>query len=150
MLVVKSWRCCSNSYHECEENKENKGTQTDSNRSASPYFFRLTLASAASSTVTLDFYACAATNLSGVDASRRYLGAMTVTTDCNGNAAFSDFLKCLTSGEKITATATDAYGNTSAFSSEVIAHTPPVLVTPPPVTTESSEIDMASEDAVSQ
>ncbi|MGB7343377.1 MAG: hypothetical protein WBD20_04150, partial [Pirellulaceae bacterium] len=81
-----------------------------------------TFNSIASSAFTLDFYASnlgtALTNGQG----RRYLGSQVVNTDGTGNATFSvSTLAAAFTGEVITATATDAAGNTSEFSLGTVA-----------------------------
>jgi uncharacterized repeat protein (TIGR01451 family) len=79
-----------------------------------------TFNSDATSTFTLDFYANSAPDSSGFGQGQRYLGSTTVTTDGSGDATFSVLLAASTSaGEWITATATDASGNTSEFSQAV-------------------------------
>ncbi len=87
-----------------------------------------TLSSRPNSTYTLDFYASTATDF-GTDQiaeGRRYLGSGTVTTDASGigafdSATFANVLGATNPGEGITATATDANGNTSEFS---VNHSP--------------------------
>jgi hypothetical protein len=81
----------------------------------------LTLAfeSLPNSTYTLDFYSSTAPNSSGYGDAKSYLGAILVTTDANGylNPATTYTLPvATTSGQWITATATDQSGNTSEFS----------------------------------
>jgi hypothetical protein len=76
-----------------------------------------TFAGAANVTITLDFYANAALDPSGHGEGQRYLGSATVTTDATGRADFDVTLAAATAaGEFVTATATDAAGNTSEFS----------------------------------
>jgi parallel beta-helix repeat protein len=78
------------------------------------------LSSAANSSFLLDFYASASPDSSGFGEGQRYLGALLVTTDGNGDAAFDAYLLAATApGESITATATDSAGNTSEFSQAV-------------------------------
>lgn len=79
-----------------------------------------TLNSTASSTFTIDIYASAScTNKSA----ERYLGSVTgVGTNPSGNAVFNaTTLGAFNLGEGITATATDAAGNTSELSACVVA-----------------------------
>jgi hypothetical protein len=67
---------------------------------------------------TLDFYASAAANPSGYGEGARYLGSTTIGTA----GSFSvDLLAPTSPGEVISATATDANGNTSEFSQDVTA-----------------------------
>jgi hypothetical protein len=76
-----------------------------------------TLNSVANMTFTLDFYASPTPDPSFFGQGQRYLDSATVTTDATGNAAFAVNLSAPTStGEWITATATDPAGNTSEFS----------------------------------
>jgi hypothetical protein len=75
------------------------------------------LNSGASATYTIDFYANARPNVTLYGDGQRYLGSTTVTTDATGNATFSVTPAFATNvGEWITATATDAAGDTSEFS----------------------------------
>ena len=71
----------------------------------------------ASSTFTLDFYANAQLDSTEYGEGARWLGAINITTDALGNAAFDALLAAATiSSDLITATATDSLGNTSEFS----------------------------------
>lgn len=68
-------------------------------------------------TYTLDFYASASADPSGNGEGERYLGSATVTTDAFGNVTMVITLTApVSSGEVLTATATDPAGNTSEFS----------------------------------
>jgi parallel beta-helix repeat protein len=83
-----------------------------------------TLQSAASQQYTVDFYASRDCDpLEG----GQYLGSLDATTDAAGEASFAASLPLIAFGPAITATATDAVGNTSEFSSCVF--TPLPLVT---------------------
>jgi uncharacterized repeat protein (TIGR03803 family) len=77
-----------------------------------------TLNSAPNAAFHLDFYANAACHPSGHGEGEEYLGALTVNLDGSGQAAFQTELPTPPSPELrfITATATDAAGNTSEFS----------------------------------
>jgi CSLREA domain-containing protein len=82
-----------------------------------------TLNSVPSSTFTLDFYSNSSCNAAAPNnhgEGRTYLGEKTaVTTDAGGDATFtftSDGSPVVSAGDVITATATDANGNTSEFS----------------------------------
>ncbi len=76
-----------------------------------------TLNSAASSLFTVDFYASDACDPSGFGEGATFIGSTQTTTDASGNSAFSvQFPVSLSTGSAITATATDAAGNTSEFS----------------------------------
>ncbi|MEX2237620.1 MAG: hypothetical protein WEB00_08805 [Dehalococcoidia bacterium] len=78
------------------------------------------LSSAPSSTYTVDFYAspvCNAPVPNNFGEGKRFLGSKTVQTAGNGIIAFSfTLLKVVAAGDVVTATATDAAGNTSEFS----------------------------------
>ncbi len=75
-----------------------------------------TLNSRANQTFTLDFYGNAALEESDSGEGERWLGAITVTTGGGGNASFAAaFTNLFGAGSWITATATDANGNTSEF-----------------------------------
>ena len=76
-----------------------------------------TFSSTPNAEFTLDFYANGAADPSGYGEGERWLGSTRVTTDASGNARFDAALPSATTfGELITATATDADGNTSEFS----------------------------------
>ena len=79
-----------------------------------------TLDSAPTQTFTLEFFANAASDGSGFGEGERFLGRRAVATDGSGHAAFQFSLETPVSlGEIITATATDAFGNTSEFSAGI-------------------------------
>jgi hypothetical protein len=70
--------------------------------------------------ITLDFYANPSPDPSGYGQGQTYLGETTVTTDANGNVAFTtDLAVGNLAGQWITATATDPNGDTSEFSAAV-------------------------------
>jgi photosystem II stability/assembly factor-like uncharacterized protein len=76
-----------------------------------------TLNSTANAGFTLDFYANNACEASGYGEGRNYIGSTTVTTtgnDASFSIAFPTFT--ISAGQFLTATATDAAGNTSEFS----------------------------------
>jgi Ca2+-binding RTX toxin-like protein len=85
------------------------------------------LGSVAGASYALDFYASPTPDASGFGEGKRYLGSTTVTTDAFGNAPFSAALPAASVGEWITATATDASGNTSEFSGALKAAASAVL-----------------------
>lgn len=74
-----------------------------------------TLNSAAAQAFTLDFYGNDECDPSGNGEGQTYLGTASVTTDATGNVAFEQTLNVSAPGKFITATATDAAGNTSEF-----------------------------------
>ncbi|MEW6129644.1 MAG: C25 family cysteine peptidase [Acidobacteriota bacterium] len=76
-----------------------------------------TLNSSANAAFQLDFYANTSCDNSGFGEGRNYLGATNVTTNASGDATFNvTFNVAVASGSRVTATATDASGNTSEFS----------------------------------
>ncbi len=82
------------------------------------------LDSAPSSGFELDFYANESCHPSGHGEGQVYLGSLTVTTDAAGTAAFQAMLPAVVpAGRSITATATDAAGNTSEFSACAVTTT---------------------------
>lgn len=82
-----------------------------------------TLNSMFSATITVDFYGSVIVDPSGNGEGETYLGSTTVVTDGSGNATFTNVALPLTrsSGTSISATATDATGNTSEFSASITA-----------------------------
>jgi hypothetical protein len=90
----------------------------------------------ANTLVTIDFYASPMADPSGYGQGKRYLGSTTVTTDNNGNASFDvRNLNTTVAGEYIAATATDP-GDTSEFSQDIQADTPPVVNFNAPTSTD--------------
>ncbi|MBI2947857.1 MAG: right-handed parallel beta-helix repeat-containing protein [Verrucomicrobia bacterium] len=79
--------------------------------------FQGTLQSSANAVFDLDFFRNAACSSAGIGQGERFLGTLAVTTDANGDGSFKVTLpKSDAAGQFITATATDAEGNTSPFS----------------------------------
>ena len=74
-----------------------------------------TLNSAPNSAFRVQFFANASCDL-GAGEGQQFVGETTVTSDASGNAAFAVALASLQPGWAVTATATDAGGNTSEFS----------------------------------
>ena len=66
--------------------------------------------------ITLDFYSNASCDDSGYGEGQKHLGATTITTANNGDRNFSVTLASAPVGRFVTATSTDAAGNTSEFS----------------------------------
>ncbi|MBI2927940.1 MAG: right-handed parallel beta-helix repeat-containing protein [Verrucomicrobia bacterium] len=89
------------------------------------------LNSTPSATFTLDFYHNAACDPRGNGEGERYFGSTMVTTDANGDVNFDITLSTQVSRGVVTATATDAVGNTSEFSPciEVGTEIPPQTYT---------------------
>jgi uncharacterized repeat protein (TIGR01451 family) len=90
-----------------------------------------TFNSAAAQSYDLDFYANTACATSGSGEGQVYLGRKSVNTDASGNAAFDVTLNANVSGRFMTATATDALGNSSEFSPcfEAALTIPPATLT---------------------
>jgi hypothetical protein len=112
-----------------------------------------TLNSAAEASFRLEFFANAIGDSSGFGEGEQFLGSRSVLTDVEGNAAFSaTFLEFVPVGASITATATDADGNTSEFSAglvvEVATSTPPVALDDAAVTESATavELDVLAND----
>lgn len=80
-----------------------------------------TLNSDANATFTIDFYSNTSADPSGYGQGLRFKGSTTVTTDANGNASFTVTLTGITTGQSISATATDSGGNTSEFAQDITA-----------------------------
>ena len=105
-------------------NLQNFPILTSAVKSGSDLLIEGTLNSTASSTFTLDFYANDACDASGNGEGKTYLGSANVMTGANCIADFTGANRItitppssVTSGQRVTATATDANGNTSEFSS---------------------------------
>ena len=87
-----------------------------------------TFNSKASGSYRLEFFANPACDPSGYGEGKTFIGFQTVATDVTGNANFNVMFAALPSGQSvITATATDAAGNTSEFSQCVTASLPVAL-----------------------
>ncbi|GAB5442642.1 MAG: hypothetical protein Fues2KO_29910 [Fuerstiella sp.] len=80
-----------------------------------------TISSTASTTLHIDFFASATADASGHGEAERYLGSTTVVTDGGGTATINSLLSgaSVSAGERVTATATDAAGNTSEFAANI-------------------------------
>ena len=73
-------------------------------------------------TYRIEVFANASCDQSGYGEGARFLGALTVTTNPQGDAQFKlKFSAAVNAGQFITATATDAAGNTSEFSACTVA-----------------------------
>lgn len=80
-----------------------------------------TLTTAFNAPFVLDFYASGAADPTGFGEGRQYLGSSEVSTGPTGTAGFEVDLPARVTGRFITATATDAEGNTSEFSAAIRA-----------------------------
>ena len=79
-----------------------------------------TLESWASQSFTVEFFGNVAADPSGYGQGQTFLGSAVVTTDAGGQATFTAVLACPPAGEDlVTATATDAAGNTSEFGADI-------------------------------
>ena len=109
-------------------NNQSYPTLNSAIQSAGGTFVSGTLASVPNSTFTIDFYANTAPDPSGFGQGEYYLGWTTVSTDANGNASFTATVGAVLAGASyLSATATDAAGNTSEFSGDIAlpAYAPP-------------------------
>ena len=78
-----------------------------------------TLTSLASTTYTLDFYADSTPDITFYGPGQTYLGSTSVTTNSSGTASFTATLwRATTTGQWVTATATDPSDDTSEFSGD--------------------------------
>jgi hypothetical protein len=102
-----------------------------------------TFSGKANATITLDFYATTVVHLSGHRDAQSYLGSATATTDSEGFTAFDLVLPAVSLGEYVTATATDADGNTSEFAADVI-----VILDPFPWQNKSNPLDTRNDGNV--
>lgn len=80
-----------------------------------------TLSTAPNASFTLDFFANGAADSTGFGEGQQYLGSSVVTTGPSGPATFEVDLPARATGRFITATATDAEGNTSEFGAAIRA-----------------------------
>ncbi len=88
-----------------------------------------TMKGAANTTLTLDFYTLSAMNGSGYGEGRYLLGSTPLAIDATGLGTFSSSFATPPEGaEFVTATATDAAGNTSEFSKEFGSNHPPLAL----------------------
>jgi hypothetical protein len=102
-------------------NNQSSPTLTAASAGANPHISG-NLQSAPNSTYSVDFYANAGLDASGLGEGQRYLGSISVTTNDSGDAAFDTIVPGASAfGEFLTATATNAAGNTSEFSLPLIA-----------------------------
>ena len=82
------------------------------------------LNSAANTMFRVEFFATATGDATGYGEGQTFIGAISVTTNGSGNAAFAPALPAIIpAGQNITATATDPAGNTSEFSQNVTVTT---------------------------
>lgn len=88
---------------------------TLASNSAAGLLLQGSLNSVAAQTFALDFYGNDECDPSGNGEGQTYLGTTSVTTDASGNVTFEQTLNVVAPGNFITATATDAAGNTSEF-----------------------------------
>ena len=90
-----------------------------------------TLSSAPNSTLRIEFFASDPDPLSLPAEGQQFLGFANASTDNNGDGSFSVSLNVtVTNGRVVTATATDAVGNTSEFSAGLVVPTQPPTPTP--------------------
>jgi uncharacterized repeat protein (TIGR01451 family) len=90
-------------------------------------------------TFTIQFFSNTVLDASGYGEGETYLGSTSVTTDASGNASFSVLLPAsVSSGQSITATATDSNNNTSEFSEGLIVNLADLKTTITGITNGSS------------
>ena len=95
-------------------------TSAVNNLSANTTTIQGTLNSTANTIFTIQIFSSAAADPTGYGEGQTFRASTTVTTDANGNAAFSVTLNtAIPAGQVITATATDPSNNTSEFSQTV-------------------------------
>ena len=83
-------------------------------------YIKGTLNSAPDASFTVQFFSDPTADPSGYGQGQTYLGQDTVTTDASGNASFQfSFATVVPSGQVISATATDASGDTSEFAADL-------------------------------
>lgn len=78
------------------------------------------LNSSPSATFSIQFFSNPSCDPSGYGEGQNFLGEAAVTTDSSGNANFEISLPVSSAGHVVTATATDAFGNSSEFSRCVV------------------------------
>jgi len=102
-------------------------------------------------TYTLDFYTSPQADKSGYGQGKTWVGSMTVTVDSNsGSVAFNNvsFSDAVPSDQVVSATATDAAGNTSEFSLAVTIE--PGMAGPTPDQTSTTLISSANPSTYGQ
>ncbi len=83
-------------------------------------YIKGTLNSAPDASFTVQFFSDPTADPSGYGQGQTYLGQATVTTDDNGNASFQASLAgAVSSGQVVSATATDSSGDTSEFAADI-------------------------------
>lgn len=99
-------------------NLQNFPVVTSANTNGTQVNIQGTLNSTADSTFDLDFYANSSCDGSGNGEGQTYIGSTSVMTNGSGDATFNvTFNVSVSTSQRVTATATDASGNTSEFSS---------------------------------
>ena len=94
------------------------------------------------STFTLDFYSSSSPNAMLHGDGAHWLGSKTVTTDSIGNAVFTyPVPTTIDAGDWVTATATDANGNTSEFSQARLVNIATIAITHGNTATIAKDID---------
>jgi hypothetical protein len=105
----------------------------------------------AGQTLTIQFFSNTAADLSGYGQGQTYVGSTTVTTNSSGNASFTFVAPSNIVGQSLSATATDASGDTSEFAKDItvpsgnslVATTTSLLVDPSPAS-GGSEISLSA------
>jgi hypothetical protein len=95
-----------------------------------------TLSSAPNSMFRIEFFASDSDPLGLPAEGQQFLGFTNASTDANGDVSFNVSLSVsVANGRIVTATATDAVGNTSEFSAGIVVPTQPPTPTPTPTPT---------------
>jgi trimeric autotransporter adhesin len=97
-------------------NRQNFPVVTAASGGSSSITVSGTLNSAANSTFAIDVFANVLCDASGNGEGQQYLGSTTASTDSSGNATWNATFNVGAIGRFVTATATDAQGNSSEFS----------------------------------
>jgi hypothetical protein len=119
-------------------NLQNFPVVTSATSNGSTTTIQGTLNSTPNATFTLEFFSNNACDASGYGEGQTFLGTTPVTTGADGNASFNvTFSMSLTATQVVTATATNAGGDTSEFSQ---CGTVSVIVPPPPVTFNPGDV----------
>lgn len=109
-------------------NLQNTVVITGAEPSGNDAIVRGTFNGTANSTFQVEFFQNTVADASEFGEGQTLLNAIDITTDANGNATFNFTATNLAAGEYITATVTDANGNTSEFSNARLVARPQVSI----------------------
>ena len=124
---------------------------TSASASSSSTTITGSLTGTAGQALTIQFFSNTAADLSGYGQGQTYVGSTTVTTNSSGNASFTFVAPSNIVGQSLSATATDASGDTSEFAKDItvpsgnslVATTTSLLVDPSPAS-GGSEISLTA------